>query len=228
MAKRSPITAALKQSIANLPPGDCDGLQALIETARFDPDLAEPLRGRPADEVADTLLRFSDIRHRGGPLSRLTGALCLRRGFHPQPPPLRADILSHRLSARRGRHDGCRFSDILRFTDTLYIAGDCYLGPWPDVTTKGYPKSRFISNFSRLPELVGRLSALDARLPPLMLACAKTRCEWNHDGLWALRHQPDNAAIRKWVTALARDRNEYRRDVGERILAVWETESTSS
>lgn len=170
MAKRSPITAALKKSIAALAPGDCDGLQALIESVRFDPDLDGPLRGRPPAEVVDTLLRFADI-------------LC--------------------------------------FTDTLYVAGHLYPGPWPEVTRSGAPRSRFLQGFSRLPELVGRLSDLDSRLPKLMLKTAKTRCEWNHDGLWALRHRPDDAAIHAWVTKLARDRNAYRRGVGEAILEVW-------
>jgi hypothetical protein len=171
MAKRSPVTAALRDAIAALTPGDCDGLQALIEQGRFDPELATPLLSRPASEVVDTLLRFEEI---------------------------------------------------LRFTDTIYMAGDLYPGPWPDVTKKGCPKSRFVQDFSRLPELIGRLAGLDVRLQSLLLATAKTRCEWNDYGMWALRHQPDNPRIRAWVGRLARDRNEYRRGVGERILALWD------
>ncbi len=167
---RSPITAALRQSIAALAAGDCAGLQVLIEAGRFDPDLDVPLRGRPPTEVVDTLLRFADI---------------------------------------------------LRFEDTLYIAGHLYPRPWPEVTRHGTPKARFLQGFTRLPELVGRLSDLDVRLPVLMLQTAKTRSDWNHDGLWALRHRPDDAAIHAWVTKLARDRNAYRRGVGESILAGW-------
>ncbi|MFT5679823.1 MAG: hypothetical protein ACI8RZ_000728, partial [Myxococcota bacterium] len=37
-----------------------------------------------------------------------TGALLSETGVSPPNPPLRADILSHRRSARRGRHDWCR------------------------------------------------------------------------------------------------------------------------
>ena len=116
-----------------------------------------------------------------------------------------------------------RFEKILRFKDTLYSAGELYPGPWPKVTKKGYPTSRCITDLSRLPELLGRLSSLDVRLQDLLLAAAKTRCEWNHDGLWALRHQQAHSATHAWVVKLARDRNEYRRGVGEGILAHWES-----